>query len=119
MLETTVGLLAALSVSSERLVEIIKGLVPYLNEKKTDPKAEGRRKATLQVLAVAAGIATTTLAFATNSLPPEALPAGWYSPIGIFTVGLLVSGGSGFWNAILSYVLQVKNIKVNQATKTG
>jgi len=30
---------------------------------------------------------------------------------GLFVLGLLASGGSGFWNSILSYLLKVKDIK--------
>jgi hypothetical protein len=40
-LTTIVSLLVALSVASERLVEIIKGLVPFLNQQNVDPKKEG------------------------------------------------------------------------------
>lgn len=119
MIENTVGLLAALSVSSERLVEIVKGFVPFLNQKSTDPKTEARRKVALQILAVVAGIVTTILAYATHSIPQGDLPPEWGTPIGIFTVGLLASGGAGFWNAILTYVLQVKNIKAGVAAKQG
>lgn len=119
MSETVIGLLAALSIASERLVEIIKGLVPYLNTANSDPIAEARRKVALQVLAVVAGIATTILARVTGSLPEGGLPPGWNTPIGIITVGLLASGGSGFWNSILSYVLQVKELKKNEVKKSG
>ena len=114
MLETVIGLLAALSIASERLVEIIKGVVPYLNTAKPDPKAEGIRKTILQCLAVVAGIGTTLCARVTGSIPDGSLPPGWNTPVGIFTVGLLVSGGSGLWNAILSYVFQVKELKKNE-----
>jgi len=33
------------------------------------------------------------------------------SNLSFVVLGLLASGGSGFWNAILTYVLQVKNLK--------
>jgi hypothetical protein len=117
MLETVVGLLAALSIASERLVEIIKGLVPALNNQNTNSKKEALRKAALQFLAVIAGIATTVLAYKSGSLPEGSLPSGWNTPIGILAVGLLASGGSGLWNATLGYLLQVKELKKKEVKK--
>ena len=105
---TIVTLLVALSVASERLVEIVKGLVPFLNEKNENSTREGWRKAALQVMAVGAGIATALLA---QSSLLDAVPAQWQSKSGVVALGLLASGGSGFWNAVLSYVLQVKDFK--------
>lgn len=109
-LNVLVALLVALSVASERLVEIIKNLSPFLRENKPEEK-DGPRKAALQVLAVASGIATAFLArpaFPTGDLPMLASPAS------VLALGLLASGGSGFWNSILSYVLLLKNAKKEQ-----
>ena len=113
-METAVQLLVALSIASERLVEIIKGFVPYLNDTKPDAKEEGKRKAILQLLAIVSGIVT---AFLAQSAIGDSFPAALSGPIGVFAIGLLVSGGSGFWNAILSYLLQVKNLKKLEVTK--
>ena len=111
-LSAVVGLLAALSVASERLVEIIKGIFPSLDQTKTDAGQESRRKLTLHGLAILAGIAT---AFASSSAFPDAvknlLPQGltgiqhW---TGTVVLGFLASGGSGFWNSILDYVNKLK-----------
>ena len=109
-LTAVVGLLIALSAASERLVEIIKGFVPWLNTEKPDAATEGHRKATLQILAVVAGIGTTLLA--KPSIPSELLPSGKLSFIAL---GLLASGGSGLWNSVLTYLLEIKNIKENLA----
>jgi hypothetical protein len=57
-LSTIIGLLAALSVASERLVEIAKGLIPWLDQQNSDPGTESRRRAALQFLAAAAGVTT-------------------------------------------------------------
>ena len=111
-LYTVVAYLVALSVASERLVEIIKGLVPVLNEPKKDAKQEGRRRAALQFLAVMSGIFT---AFLARTAAVGVLPGEWDNPPGILAMGLLASGGSGFWNAILTYVARVKDIKKLQA----
>ena len=107
-METIVGLLVALSIASERLVEIIKSAVPFLNETNSDSKKEGWRKSFLQAMAVGSGIGTALLA---SPVIASSLPEKWNSPLSIIALGLLASGGSGFWNAILSYVLQVKNLK--------
>ena len=49
---TIVTLLVVLSVASGRLVEIVKGVVPFLSEKNADSKKERRRNAMVQALAV-------------------------------------------------------------------
>jgi hypothetical protein len=110
-LASIVGLLIALSVASERLVEIVKGAIPPLNGKSKVPWKEGVRRTVLQVLAVVAGIITAFLARPT--IPTEVLPATGDSAI--FALGLLASGGSGFWNSVLTYVLKAKDIKEVEA----
>jgi len=103
-----VSVLVALSVASERLVDIIKGLVSFLNQENSDKRKEGWRRSALQVLAVVAGIITALLAQpAIKGVVPGLSDNVW----GILALGLLASGGSGFWNAILAYVLNVKDIK--------
>ena len=111
-LTAIVTLILALSVASERLVEIIKGFIPALDKPNTtDEKAESRRKSYLQILAVIAGIVTAYLA--QDYVPKEIADStkGW----SIFGLGLLASGGSGFWNSILTYVTKVKDIKKIEA----
>lgn len=102
-----VGLILALSIASERLVEIVKGYIPWLNTAAATNEGDGRRRATLQLMAVLAGVTTAWLS--RDYIPTEIsdVAHGW-SFLGL---GLLASGGSGFWNAILSYVLKVKDLK--------
>ncbi len=108
---TVISLLVALSIASERLVDIIKGLVPWLNQQRRKPAEEGWRKAALQILAVIAGITTAWLASA--AIPRGVgIPDDW---TGTLALGLLASGGSGFWNAILSYVTKAKDLKAAEA----
>jgi hypothetical protein len=110
-LAAIVGLLIALSVASERLVEIVKGVIPPLNGKSDVPWKENMRRTVLQLLAVGAGIGTAFLARPT--IPQEALSST--SDTAIIALGLLASGGSGFWNSVLTYVLKLKDIKEVQA----
>jgi hypothetical protein len=102
-----VSLILALSIASERLVEIVKGTIPFLSAENADPRKEGIRRSLLQALAVVAGVVTSFLA--RDYVPYElSEPAGTWAILGL---GLLASGGSGFWNSILTYVSQVKDLK--------
>jgi len=106
-LSTIVAVLVALSVASERLVEIIKGWIPFLNKSFDEPDKEGIRKAILQIMAVVSGIVTALLAqTAIRSVLPDfkTIPH-------ILALGLLASGGSGFWNSFNTYILELKNLK--------
>jgi len=111
-LTIVVSLLVALSVASERLVEIAKGLIPgklgtWLKQPNSDPTQEGIRNAIVQLTAVFAGIVTAYIASA--AIPQNVgIPSDW---TGKFALGLLASGGSGFWNSILTYVNKAKDIK--------
>ena len=93
---TRFTLLAALSVATERLVEIIKGAIPVLNNKAKDPTMEGFRQVVLHLLAAISGFVSAWMAGATM---PGVLPASWNTYGGYVIIGLLVSGGSGFWNS--------------------
>ncbi|NOT54006.1 MAG: hypothetical protein HOP18_05315 [Deltaproteobacteria bacterium] len=110
-LTTIVSLLIALSIASERLVEIVKGFTPWLDQQQSDPKKEGQRRAVLQLLAVGAGIGTAFLAG--PMIPKEVYDAT--TPLGTVALGLLASGGSGFWNSVLTYVTKVKDVKKLEA----
>jgi len=105
-LSTVVAVLIALSVATERLVDIIKGLIPAINQKNEDPIKEGRRRTVLQVMGVLGGIVTALLCQPVLSV---VLPETWNSLPGILALGLLASGGSGFWSSIQSYVLNAKD----------
>ncbi len=107
-LTTIVALLAALSVASERLAEVIKGVVPFLNLENKDPRKEGLRRALLQTLAAVSGVITALLAApGLRGVLSEAWTGSW----GLIALGLLASGGSGFWNGVLSYVKEAKDLK--------
>jgi hypothetical protein len=113
-LTAIVTLILALSVASERLVEIIKGFISKLDKPNTtDEKAEARRRSYLQILAVISGVLTAYLA--SDYLPTEIAATASGKSWSIVGLGLLASGGSGFWNSILTYVTKVKDIKKLEA----
>ena len=106
-LTTIVSLIMALSIASERLVEIIKGLIPFLNQENADATKEGWRRAALHILAVAAGIVTALLA-------RSSIPENVYAPSNdwsLIALGFLASGGSSLWNSVLTYLLKIKDLK--------
>lgn len=106
-LTTIVSLILALSIASERLVEIIKGLIPFLNQENSNPTKEGWRRSMLHTLAVVAGIVTAVLA-------KQVIPNIGGKPPGDLTIlalGFLASGGAGLWNSVLTYLLKIKDIK--------
>ena len=106
-LAALVSLMIALSVATERLVEIVKGFSGFLAKEQTHERSERLRKAALQILAVAAGIFTAWSA--STYIPTEvAKPTESWHIVGL---GLLASGGSGFWNSIATYVLKLKELK--------
>jgi drug/metabolite transporter (DMT)-like permease len=108
-----ISLLAALSVATERLVEIVKGAIPWLNNENQNPTLEGWRQAVLHLLAAFSGFVTAWMASATFA---NILPGSWNRWAGYSLIGLLVSGGSGFWNSILSYAKASKDV---QESKTS
>jgi drug/metabolite transporter (DMT)-like permease len=110
-----ITLLAALSVATERLVEIIKGAIPPLNNTAKDSTLEGFRQVALHLLAAISGFVSAWMAGATM---PGVLPSSWNNYGGYVIIGFLVSGGSGFWNSILSYAKATKDIKEAQVPTT-
>ena len=117
-------LLGALSVASERLVEIMKGFVPFLDAKNDNPVMEGRRRSVLHGLAIIAGIATAYIArFSMGGVLPDSLVVTEggqeaVSLMGVVGLGVLASGGSGLWNSVLGYANKVKEIKRLQADES-
>lgn len=100
------GLVVAISIATERIVEIIKGFFPFLSQQSTDTAVEGRRRATIQLLAAMSGVGTVFLV--APMFPVNSLTDNW---LGKAALGLIASGGSGFWNSIQGYVQQAKEVK--------
>lgn len=128
--------LAALSVASERLTEIIKGTlvaIPYiptgwLETKQTvapvpavpgapaaapqvNQAAEARRQLFIHILSGLAGIATAQIAKGNMGEPLNQ----WAQSLGgNVLIGVLVSGGSGLWNSFGTYVKAAKDVKTGK-----
>ena len=104
-LTAMVSILITLSIASERLVEIIKGLIYPLDQESPNPVNESLRRALIQILAVLSGIFTAWMA---SFIPDSGIQNNYFA---IAAFGLLASGGSAFWNSILEYLLKVKDLK--------
>jgi hypothetical protein len=118
-LASLLTVLITLSVATERLVAILQNLNKFLRTEQTTEAQEGSRRAALQALAVVAGIITACLA--KEALPTIALlglkgAATSWPVLGL--LGLLASGGSGFWTSILGYVNGLKETQKNIAITT-
>lgn len=87
-----------ISIATERLVELTKGMTPLLNSKHANPKNEERRRVALMALASFYGL---MIVFSLRSFSNEILPQGWDSPMALVVIALLASGGSGGWNRLL------------------
>jgi hypothetical protein len=108
-LQVVISLLIALSVATERLTEILKSFSAYLNHDDSDPVREARRQAAVQGLAVFSGIVVSALSWPISvKLLPGGVPGHFAT---VLALGLLASGGSGFWNSILGYVTNLKNLQ--------
>jgi hypothetical protein len=110
-LSVIVTVLIALSVAVERAVEIVKGMVEWLDKPGETPREEGRRRAVLHLLAAVLGVGISWLAYPVlESMVPEGKRLAT-----TLALGLLASGGSGFWNSILGYVSSLKVLKAADA----
>jgi hypothetical protein len=102
-----VTLMGAISVATERVVEILKGMIPPL-AKDLQGNAEGFRRAIMQILA---GVVGAVIAYFAQPEIASTMPSlssdkiGW---VGYAIVGLLASGGSGLWNHVLDIVQAMK-----------
>lgn len=114
-LSDLIAYVVALSIAAERMVEIIKGVVPFLQKKAETEELENWRRVALHLLAVGAGMLTAHIAMPAVS---ELVPAQWQGFTGIVALGLLASGGSSLWNSVLDYASAVKSItKLNAELK--
>lgn len=99
-ISTALTLVIAVSVAVERVTEILKQMFPFLAKEQTDETKENWRRAALQVLAAIIG---TVIAWTGN------LSLGAHTGNATYVlIGLMSSGGSGFWNHALDAVRAMK-----------
>ncbi len=106
------GFLAALSLATERITEVIKGF-PFLSrwlavERAGGSTAEEFRKASIHIMAIAVGTVLTAL---TQDQLSSMLGLS-YSGFWVYLLfGAMASGGSGLWNSALDIVREVNRQK--------
>lgn len=114
-----IAFLAAMSMSVERIVEIVKTLIPFLCKENPDQRLEQKRRILIHLIAVA--FACLIVWFAQKEIqamfPQIFKTSEQISLAGIFIIGLLASGGSGFWNQSLRIVEEIKKAKKFQTTE--
>ncbi|HWG21396.1 MAG TPA: hypothetical protein VG225_12770 [Terracidiphilus sp.] len=107
--------MVGLSVAAERVTEAIK---QWMCPASGQPNAKGPSAATVQTIAIVSGILVTAL----STLDPLNITKGaafaWDKPIfwlSWVVTGILVSGGSAFWNHLLDILQATKVAKEQQA----
>ena len=101
-----------LSVAAERVTEIIKQWVgPWFKS-----WSAGRYSAAIQCIAVLSGMAVTALSGLNPLRIPQFNAFDWFNHadwLSWFVTGILVSGGSAFWNHMLD-ILQATKVQKEQ-----
>ena len=105
--------MVGLSVASERVTETVKQWVcPRLNP--ADPNGNTN---VVQVIAIGSGILVTALSTLDPLNITHGAPFQWNKPVfwlSWVVTGILVSGGSAFWNHLLD-ILQATKVQKEQA----
>lgn len=113
-LSSILALLVTISMATERVTEVIKGL-PILSRflASNDLKGEWEefRKFTIHLIAIATGTIFASLVpgqIAHMLSPSKEISVGW--PV-FLLFGALASGGSGIWNSVLDTVREISKQK--------
>jgi len=114
-----IALLGAMSLSVERVVEIIKSMIPFLAHAQQDANKERWRRFFLYLLSTTVG---TLIAYIAQEQIQPLLSGIFRTPgviglPGCFILGLLTSGSSGFWNQSLSIVEEIRKAKKLEVKK--
>jgi hypothetical protein len=104
---------AALGLSAERAVELIKNRIKWLDTPNPDDDKERTRKFWLKIITM---VVATLIVVVTQDQLQDLLPflkgktglALWWNS---FLVGLLASAGSDFWNQSLGTLTKIKGLK--------
>ena len=100
-------LMVAISMSVERVVEILKGIIPPLSKTWPGDK-DYLRFAILHILAAVAGAGVAFAAQSQIASQVQMLDFKAHPYFGYAVIGLMASGGSAMWNQALDIVQAVK-----------
>lgn len=106
--------MVALSVATERVTEMVKQWIGPTLSRWLSP---ARYTAAIQFIAIASGIFVSALSGRNPIGIPEFEPFRWSKPenwLAWIVTGILVSGGSAFWNHLLD-ILQATKVAREQA----
>jgi len=118
-ISSILAVLGVLSLSVERVVEMIKNLIPFLSNKyegEENVAKERFRRFGLQFLAALIGFIVALVAQEQIDyvlFKGEGTIGCW----GCVILGFLASGGSGFWNQSLGIVEEIKKAKKLESSK--
>ncbi|HEY0022363.1 MAG TPA: hypothetical protein VGB24_05615 [Longimicrobium sp.] len=113
-IELIIAFLLTISLASERMVTILKTVVPALAEQGDPNSAWNQRVRPLIIQAFTFAFCCATAAMV------EGPATNWFTgsvtltddvKLPVLVVGLLASGGSAFWNNFLGYTKAVKDLK--------
>jgi hypothetical protein len=106
-LSTMVASMVTLSIAVERIIEILKGLVPWLRD--------SAPAVVIHVLAALAGWVIAWIVDPHTLL--AAIPMGSNKLMFSTLLGLMASGGSAFWNHALDIMGAVKAVREASASQ--
>lgn len=121
-----ISIILAVSLASERLIELLKTLIPWLatQKSKTDENTEELisekfRRIIIQLISLFCGFITAYF-LAQNDNQSEydftyIYGTGEDDKINIIVLGILSSAGSVFWTQILGYTKALKDVKKQEA----
>ncbi len=108
-----VGVVAALSLASERAVAVIKNVWPWLRDEKaaatsvaSPGQEEGRR---LMVTGISYVTSLFICYYSFGGLDVSVGPNGSTRPVSAFIVSLFALGGSAFWSQVVSTLSSIKD----------
>lgn len=109
----------ALSIGVERIVEILKAMIPWLRKRGSDAVETARRRYVLQLLAASTG-AFTALVIGPQHFLPTFIKEEETTPhlvMSCILLGLMASGGSAVWNHMLDIVATIKATREKVVTE--
>lgn len=116
-LTALLAFVSGLSVATERITEVIKGILPWLTTEKKGTTEEVR-KAIIHILAIVIGAVLASLSWGqvSGAIGSSTGTLGMY-----LLFGAMASGGSGLWNSVLDIVREVNRQKqlLTDTLKTG